>query len=111
MEMDQVEQIRRLEDLVDHDQVPGQPVRMGRVQAQSLLHDRHQTIGLRPGIAAGIEGYVVAQRDQGIGQMGDHALGPAIGLGRYAFEQGRDLRNLHSPPPSGTTVAPSNARA
>ena len=103
VEVQDVEVLRALADLLQHQQVVRQRIAHRRVEAERGGGAFDQP-GARLGIAAGEEGDVVALRHQLLGQVGDDALGAAVEPGRDALGQGRDLGDLHGWAPRGRGI-------
>ncbi|MNQ90988.1 hypothetical protein D3C85_1063510 [compost metagenome] len=100
MEMDDVERVGAVQNGGQQGHVRGQVglQRLG-VQPDRLIAHRDQP---RPrlGLGAGEQGHLVAQIDQGVGQVGDDPLGAAVETRRHRLIEGRDLSNLHDPTPA-----------
>ena len=65
-----------------------------RVEPQRARPDRLE-LGFRLAVAGGEQRDVVAEFDQCIGEVGDHALRAAVKFRRHGFGQWRDLCNFH----------------
>ena len=95
VEVDDVELVGAVQNFAQHRQVGGEiGFQRRRIQADGLITHRHQA-GLGLGVGAGEKGHVVAQIDQGVGQMRHHTLRTAIQLGRHGLIQRGDLRDFH----------------
>ena len=95
VEMDQVE----FRDMVPHRRQQGHVggqigLQRTRVQPDRLVPHRDQSRP-RPGVGAGEQGHLMAEVDQGIGQMRDDTLGAAVKSGRNRLIQRGDLGNFH----------------
>ncbi|MNE46266.1 hypothetical protein D3C80_1405930 [compost metagenome] len=100
VEMDDVEIVGAVQHLRQHGHVRGQiGLQRLRVQANGLISHRDQS---RPrlGLGAGEQGDVMAQIDQGVGQVGHHPLGAAVETWGHGLIEGRDLGDLHHPTPA-----------
>ena len=95
VEMDHVEVVGALQHLGQHDHMRRQiGLQRGRVQPDRLIPHRHQSRACL-GVRRGEQGHVMPQIDEGVGQVGHHALGAAVQPWRHGFVQRCDLGDLH----------------
>ena len=94
MEVHDIEVVSALAHAIEHQHVIGNRVADAGVEPQRLGHARHQ-IRRRDRIAAREQRHVVAERHQLLGEVGNDPLSAAVKPWRHAFDQGRDLRDLH----------------
>src|SRR5712691_10699718 len=99
--VDYVEVPRVLEDLGHLQDVKGQLVGGGGIEAQGARRGRHQ-LGPGPRIPAREEGDLMSSADELLGEIGDDALGASVERRGHALVQRRDLgdaqRSDHEPP-------------
>ena len=80
--------------LLQHHRVIRDMVTDIRIKPQGLAARRHQ-ICAGSGVAAGKQGDIVTLPDELVGQVRNHTFGASVKTGRYAFDEGRNLRYLH----------------
>src|SRR5690349_6477366 len=79
------------------------------VEPERLPAGRHQ-FRQCAGVLACEQGHLMTLADELVGKVGDDAFGPAVEPRRHAFNQRRNLRNLHERSPYAY-LAPSRGAA
>src|SRR5262249_11363373 len=115
MAMQDVELVRPLAHLFEHHDVQRIGIPDRAVETQRTRPRRFE-LCRRDGIATGIQGYLMTERDEFLGQPVHDALGPAVELWWNSLGKWRDLRNPHDRLPHGCLdcrklVAPCTAKA
>ena len=85
MKVDDIEFVRALRDLFEHQDMRRERIANAAVEAQRVRPYRDQT-RQRLGIAAGEEGHIVAQPDELVRQECDNSFGPSVQSWRNAFK-------------------------
>ena len=94
VKMQHVELVLALEDALEHDEELREPV--AHVQAQRARGAHWRRGRPRHRVAAREERHLVAEANQLLGKIRDHALGAAVEPGRNAFGERGDLSDLHA---------------
>src|SRR5271170_2244772 len=91
VKMKNVELVRALPNLINHQHEVWNGVAHGRIEAKRMSATGGQ-LSAGDRIAARKERHVVAEPDKFFGQVGNDPLGAAIKTRRNALNEGRDLR-------------------
>src|SRR5436190_14185558 len=94
MKVQHIEPAGKTLHLLQHHRVIRDMLTDIRVEPQGLAARRHQ-ICAGSGVAAGKQGDIVTLPDELVDQVRNHAFGASVKTGRYAFDDGRNLRYLH----------------
>ena len=93
VEVDDVELVAPLVHLVQHRQVRREVgLERAGIEPDGLVPHRHQR-GAGPRLGAGEQRHLVAELDQGVGEVGDDPFRAAVEAGRDRFVERRDLGN------------------
>ena len=103
VEMQDVELVAPLVQLVQHRQM-GREVGLERagIEPDGLVAHRHER-GPGPRLGTGEQRHLVAELDQGVGEVGDDPFRAAVEAGRDRLVERRDLGNLHKAPSMALT--------
>ena len=98
VEMQDVELVTSLVQLVQHREMGREiGVEGAGIEPDGLVAHRHER-GPGPRLGTGKQRHLVAELDQGVGEMGDDPLGAAVESGRDGLVQRCDLGNPHQAP-------------
>ena len=98
VEMQDVELGAPLAQLVQHREM-GREIgfERGGIEPDGLVPHRHER-GSGSRLGTGKQRHLVAELDQGVGEMGDDPFRAAVKTGRDGLVERSDLRNLHKAP-------------
>ena len=104
VEMQDVELVAPLVQLVQHRQM-GREIGLERagIEPDRLIAHRHER-GPGPRLGTRKQRHLVAELDQGVGEVGDDPFGAAVEAGRDGLVERRDLGDLHQVPSTGWTT-------